>query len=102
VVPIPFVSSDTHAWIRPYYEAVASRDGFAQLPIPIQFAALVDAIAVDYPAKAAKLREIADLPSQRDVAVVQQRGLQEPGAAGGGTLVRVGRRGPGVAVQTRG
>ena len=30
---------------------------------PIQFAALVDAIAVDYPAKAATLRLIADLPS---------------------------------------
>ena len=39
--------------------------GFAQLAIPIQFAALVDAIAADYPAKAAGFREIADLPSQR-------------------------------------
>jgi hypothetical protein len=51
--------------MRPYYEAVASLEGFAQLAIPIQFAALVDAIAVDYPAKAAWLREIADLPGQR-------------------------------------
>jgi len=51
--------------MRPYYEAVAAREGFAQLAIPIQFAAFVDAIAVDYPAKAANLREIADLPSQR-------------------------------------
>ena len=60
-----FISSDPHAWVRPYYEALAGREGFAQLAIPIQFAALVDAIAVDYPAKAAWLREIADLPSQR-------------------------------------
>jgi hypothetical protein len=50
---------------RPYYEAVAAREGFALLSIPIQFAAPVDAIAVDYPTKAATLRLIADLPSQR-------------------------------------
>jgi len=51
--------------MRPYYEAVASRRGFAHLAIPLQFATLVDAIAVDHPAKAAKMREITDLPSQR-------------------------------------
>jgi hypothetical protein len=48
--------------MRPYYEAVASQGGFAHLAIPIQFATLVDAIAQDHPAKAAKLREIDDLP----------------------------------------
>ena len=49
---MPFISSNPDAWMRPYYEAVAAREGFAQLAIPIQFAALVDAIAVDYPANA--------------------------------------------------
>ena len=62
---MPFISSNSDAWMRPYYEAVAAREGFALLSIPIQFAALVDAIAVDYPTKAATLRLIADLPSQR-------------------------------------
>ena len=56
---MPFVSSDRDAWMRPYYEA-ASGEGFALLPIPIQFATLVDAIAQDHPLKAAKLREIDD------------------------------------------
>ena len=42
-----FVSSDLNAWMRPYYEAAAAREGFALLPIPTQFAALLDAIAVD-------------------------------------------------------
>jgi hypothetical protein len=32
---VPFVSSDPDAWMRPYYEAVASQEGFALLPIPI-------------------------------------------------------------------
>ena len=64
---VPFVSSDPDAWMRPYFEAVASREGFALLPIPIQFAALVDAIAQDHPSKAVKLREIDDLPSQRAI-----------------------------------
>jgi hypothetical protein len=62
---VPFVSSGPWAWIRPYYEAVAAGEGVALLSIPIQFAALVDAIAVDYPTRAATLRQIADLPSQR-------------------------------------
>ena len=64
---VPFVSSDPDAWMRPYYDAIASREGFALLPIPIQFAALVDAIAHDHPSKAAKLGEIDDLPSQRAI-----------------------------------
>jgi hypothetical protein len=62
---VPFVSSDPDAWMRPYCEVVASRDRFALLPIPIQFVALIDAIAVDHPAKAAKVCEIDDLPCQR-------------------------------------
>jgi len=37
--------------MRPYYEAVAAQEGFALLSIPIQFAALVDAIAVGHPSK---------------------------------------------------
>ena len=48
--------------MRPYYEAVASQEGFLLLAIPMQFATLVDAIAQDHPSKAAKLREINDLP----------------------------------------
>jgi hypothetical protein len=64
---VPFVSSDPDAWMRPYYEAVASREGFAHVAIPVQFAALVNAIAQDHPSKAAKLREIDDLPWQRAI-----------------------------------
>jgi hypothetical protein len=64
---VPFVSSDPDAWMRPYYEVIALQEGFALLPIPIQFAALVDAIAQDHPAKAAKLRDIDDLPWQRAI-----------------------------------
>jgi hypothetical protein len=64
---VPFVSSDPDAWMRPYYEAVASQEGFALLPIPIQFATLVNAIVHDHPSRAAKLREIDDLPSQRAI-----------------------------------
>jgi len=62
-MPNPFISSDPNAGMRSYYESVASREGFTQLAIPIQFAALLDAIAVDYRAKAAWLRESADLSS---------------------------------------
>ena len=46
--------------MRPYYEALAACEGFMHLPIPLQFAALLDAIAVDQPTKAARLRQIAE------------------------------------------
>jgi hypothetical protein len=64
---VPFVSSDPDPWMRPHYETVASREGFAVLPIPIPFATRVNAIAQEHPSKAAKLREIDDLPWQRAI-----------------------------------
>ena len=54
---MPFVSSDPHAWMRPCYEAVAAREGFAHLAPSHQFDLLVEAIAKDYPTKAAHMRE---------------------------------------------
>jgi hypothetical protein len=62
---VPFISSNPDAWMRPYYEAVAAREGFSLLPIPLQFGVLISAIAVDYPTRVGKLRQIVDLPSQR-------------------------------------
>ena len=53
--------------MRPYYEAVASQEGFARFAIPIQFAILVDAVAQDHPEKAAKLRDIGDVRWQRAI-----------------------------------
>ena len=52
-----FISSDPHAWMRPYYEAVAARESFSHLAQSHQFELLVEAIARDYPAKAALMRE---------------------------------------------
>jgi hypothetical protein len=52
---MPFISSDPHAWMRPYDEAVASREGFSQLAPSRQFELLVGAIANDYPTKAATM-----------------------------------------------
>jgi hypothetical protein len=54
---VPFISSDPHAWIRPYHEAVASREGFSHLAPSDQFELFVEAIAKDYPAKATQMRE---------------------------------------------
>jgi hypothetical protein len=64
---VPFVSSDPDAWMPPYFQAVASREGLALLLIPIRFAVVVNAIAQDHPRKAATLREINDVPWQRAI-----------------------------------
>ena len=42
--------------LRPYYTQVAHRPGFSQLAPAHQFAALLDAIATDYPTRATELR----------------------------------------------
>ena len=84
---VPFVSSDPHAWMRPYYERMASQEGFAMLAIPIQFAALVNLIAQDHPAKAAKLREIRRSPhATRRPRVSRQHRLHERGCEADGRL----------------
>lgn len=52
-----FISSDPLAWMRPYYEAVACREGFTRFAPSIQFDALVAALTEDYPSEAAQLRD---------------------------------------------
>jgi hypothetical protein len=70
-------ASDPHAWMRPYFADVSRRSGFGHLSIHHQFAALLDAVAVAHPARAATLREashatqIAILSALADVARVQ-------------------------------
>jgi hypothetical protein len=49
----PFISSDPHAWLRPYYAELVARGGFGLLAPALQFQALIDAFAVDHPSKVA-------------------------------------------------
>jgi hypothetical protein len=65
----PFVSSGPNAWMRPYYEEVASREGFARLAPSHQFALFLEAIARDYPTKAAAMREFDSVAQRATLAV---------------------------------
>ena len=51
------MSSDPDAWMRPYYAEITQRPGFLQLAPAHRFTALLDAIATDYPTRAAELRD---------------------------------------------
>jgi hypothetical protein len=51
----PFVSSDAGSWMRPYYVQIAQRPEFARLSVNHQFGLLLETIAKDHPAQAAKL-----------------------------------------------
>jgi hypothetical protein len=66
---MPFVSSDPHAWMRPYYEAVAAREGFSHLAPSHQSALLVEAIERDYPTKAPALRDFGAVAQRATLAV---------------------------------
>ena len=51
------VYEDPFGWLRPHYAKLREHSPFPTFAPPHQFGQLVDAIAVDYPAKAAELRQ---------------------------------------------
>jgi hypothetical protein len=51
------ISSDPHAWLRPYFHQLAGEQGFSLLAPAIQFELLVAAVTEDQPQKAAQMRE---------------------------------------------
>lgn len=54
---IPMLSSDPHAWLRPYFAALRKDPSFSYRSPSHQFAAVVAAIANDHPSRAAAMRE---------------------------------------------
>jgi hypothetical protein len=73
------LSSDPLAWMRPYFDAVAAREGFAHLSPSHRFAALVDAIAQDHPAKSAELRDWEPAMQRAALQAFADRAYDRPG-----------------------
>ena len=51
------LTSDPHAWLRPYYVILSAQAGFRQLAPTLQFEHLRRKVAIDHPTKAAEMRE---------------------------------------------
>ena len=51
------LSSDPHAWLRPYYAALRSHPAFLQFAPATQFEALVKAVEREHASKAAQMRQ---------------------------------------------
>jgi hypothetical protein len=51
------LTSDPHAWLRPFFARLSTHAAFRQFSWPIQFGQLVQAVAVDHPQPAAQMRE---------------------------------------------
>jgi hypothetical protein len=54
------LTSDPHAWLRPFYAKLQADHAFHHLSPSHQFEQLCAAVAVDHPAEAAKMREWSD------------------------------------------
>jgi hypothetical protein len=54
---VPSLTSDPHAWLRPYYVALNDDGTFWMLAGPQRFEALCCAVETDHPARAASMRE---------------------------------------------
>jgi hypothetical protein len=51
------LTSDPHAWLRPFFARLQTHPAFRHFAPAHQFAQLVEAVAVDHPAQAAQMRE---------------------------------------------
>lgn len=51
------LSSDPHAWLRPYFARLRSQSAFSTFSPSHQFEQLVESVAREYPSKAAAMRE---------------------------------------------
>lgn len=69
----PFVSSDPHAWLRPYWADLHRQHAFFRNLAPeLQAAALADALAQNHPAKAAEIRAWNPVTTRAMLAVLDQ------------------------------
>ncbi len=72
------LTSDPHAWLRPYYVALKADGGLQKLAIPLQFEALCCAVEAEHPSRAASMREwshtakegIFNMPSGLDLRLM--------------------------------
>ena len=51
------LTSDPHAWLRPYYIALKADRGLQRLAIPLRFKVLCCAVKGEHPSRAAAMRE---------------------------------------------
>ena len=69
----PFVSSDPHAWLRPYWADLHRQHAFfGNLAPELQAAALADALDQDHPAKSAEIRAWSPVTTRAMLAVLDQ------------------------------
>jgi len=51
------LTSDPHAWLRPYYVALRADGGLQKLAMPLRFEALCYFVEREHPSQAAAMRE---------------------------------------------
>ena len=51
------LTSDPHAWLRPYYVALKANGGLQKLAIPLRFETLCCAVEGEHPSRAAAMRD---------------------------------------------
>ena len=72
------ISSDPHAWLRPYYARIAEQAGFTDLAVTHQFARLVEAVAEDLPKPAGLPRECNDATHRATLGHLLKMQQQQP------------------------
>jgi hypothetical protein len=72
------ISSDPHAWQRPYYAQLLDQPGFSDLAVTHQFARLLEAIAEDHPKPAAIMREYNDATQRATLRHLLKMQQQQP------------------------
>jgi hypothetical protein len=75
------LTSDPHAWLRPYYVALKADGGLQKLAIPLRFEALCCAVAGEHPSRAAAMREWSPAAKQGILGWLESITKEKPEAA---------------------
>jgi hypothetical protein len=77
------LSSDPHAWLRPYYAALAATPAFPQLALPLQFQALCEGTERDHPGSRHGCGSVARAAQEGVLRRLQSAAAQSSVATGG-------------------
>ena len=75
------LTSDPHAWLRPYYIALKADRGLQKRAIPLRFKALCCAVKGEHPSRAAAMREWSPAAKQGILGWLESVTREKPEAA---------------------
>jgi hypothetical protein len=72
------LTSDPHAWLRPYYVTLKADPAFNMLALPLRFVALCELVAVEHPERAAWMKNWSPAAQQGTLNWLESATKEKP------------------------